>query len=52
MSILSFFIGFSWFIYIRLFLFCTTITHLKQKLKKKNLDRTHGAILDNNWNLI
>ena len=34
------------FIYIRLFVFYTTLTHLE--IKKKYIDRTHGEKLDYN----
>ena len=46
-----FFIGFFflWFIYIRLFIFCTTLTQLE--IKNIYIDRTCGAKLDNNYNL-
>ena len=42
-SILSFLLSFLWFIYSKLFIFYTILTHLEQRLKKKkkkNLDRT------------
>ena len=41
-----------WFIYIGSFIFCTLLTHLEQKWKKKNLNRALDAKLDNNWNPI
>ena len=42
-----------WFIYIRLIVFCTTLTHLFQKLKKIYIiDRTCGVKLYNNQNSI
>ena len=34
-----FLIIFLWFIYIKPFVFCTILTHLEPKKKKKNLDR-------------
>ena len=43
-------IFFSWFIYIRLLVFYTELTHLTQKLKKKKrLNGTCGAKLKSNF---
>ena len=43
-----FLLSFWWFIYIRPFIFCTSLIHLGTKIKKKNLNRTCGA----NWTTI
>ena len=46
MSLLFFIRFFLWFIYIRLFVICTTLNHLE--ILKKYIDRTHSVKLNNN----
>ena len=41
-------LDFLWLIYITIFVFCTELTHMTQKLKK--LDETYGTKLNSNWN--
>ena len=41
-------LGFWWFIYVKFLVFCIVLTHLEQKFKKKNLNKTHDAKLESN----
>ena len=43
---LFYWVFFLWFIYIRLFVICTTLNHLE--ILKKYIDRTHSVKLNNN----